>query len=101
MTERTTQSLKFGAAAEATTPASNFTAKTESKTLAEANPARVALYVTNDGEKTVYLACGATAVKNKGIRLNKEGGAVVIDNYFGIVTAVTAESESVVCFTEI
>lgn len=101
MTERTTQSLKFGTAAEATTAAGTFTAKTESKTLAEANPARVALYVTNDGANVAYLAFGATAVKNKGVRLSKEGGAAVIDNYWGIVTAITAEGESVITFTEV
>lgn len=84
----------------AKTPAGTITAKTESQTLAVANEARVALVVTNDGEKPVYLALGATAVKNKGIRLNEKGGAHVIDYYLGIVTVVTAEGESVVTFSE-
>jgi hypothetical protein len=101
MTQRTTQANKFGSAAEAKTAAGAIKAKTESQTLAEANPGRVALYVTNDGEKTVYLALGAKAVKNEGIRLNEKGGAVVIDNYTGVVSVVTASEESVVAFTEV
>lgn len=86
---------------EAETPAGAVTAKAESATLAEADPNRAALYVTNDGANVVYLALGATAVKNKGIRLNAEGGAVVIDNYTGVVSVVTASGESVVTFSEV
>lgn len=86
---------------EAKNPAGAVTAKTESKTLAAANLNRIALYVTNDGAQPVYLALGATATKNKGVRLNKEGGSVVLDEYRGIVTVVTAEGESVVCITEV
>lgn len=101
MTERVIRSLVFGNADTASTPASTVTAKTESGTLAAANPARVALLVTVDGANAVYLALGATATKNKGIRLNKEGGSAVIDNYTGVVSLVTAEGESVVTFAEV
>lgn len=95
------QSQKFGLVDEATTAAGAVTAKTESQTLVTANPDRVAAYITNDGANVVYLALGATATKNKGIRLSKEGGAAVIDNYTGVVSVVTAEGESVVAFAEI
>lgn len=101
MATRTIESRRFGSADEAKTSASAITAKTESQELAAANEARVALYVTNDGEKVVYLALGATATKNKGIRLNASGGAAVIDNYTGVVSVVTAEGESVVTFSEV
>lgn len=83
-------------------PASAVTAKTESQTLiADSAKRRVVAYITNDGANVVYLALGATATKNKGIRLNKEGGAAVIDNYTGVVSVVTAEGESVVAFSEV
>lgn len=86
---------------EAVTPAGSIKAKTESQTLAVANKIRVVLKVTNDGGKKVYLAYGPTAVKEKGIPLNAEGGSATIDEYTGIVTVVTAAEESVVCFVEV
>jgi hypothetical protein len=101
MAQRTRQADKFGASGTAKDGKGAVKAKTESQTLVEANPGRVALYVTNDGEKTVYLALGEAATKNEGIRLNAEGGAVVIDNFTGKVTVVTAAGESVVTFSEI
>lgn len=101
MTERTTQSLKFGTAEESATPKSKITAKTESKTLVEANRVRIALYVTNVGANAVWLALGPTAVAEEGPMLAKEGGAAVIDNYLGIITAITKSGESVVSFSEV
>lgn len=101
MTERTRQSLKFGSAREAKTPKSKVTAKTESQTLVADNEARVALYVTNNGTKNVWLALGATAVAEEGPLLVKETGAVVIDNYSGIITCITKEGESLLTFAEI
>jgi hypothetical protein len=101
MTQRTTQGNKFGSAAEAKTAAGAVKAKTESQTLVAENLGRVALYVTNDGANTAYLALGAKAVKSEGIRLNKEGGSVVVDNYTGVVSVVTAEGEPVITFSEI
>jgi DNA-binding beta-propeller fold protein YncE len=101
MSQQTTRSNAFGVSDTAKAPASAVKAKTESQTLIAANPARVAAYITNDGEKTVYLAFGATAVKNEGIRLLKGDPPLYIDTYTGIITVVTAAEESVVCFTEI
>ena len=101
MTERTRQSLKFGTAAEAKTAASAVKAKTESQTLAAANLARVSLYITNNGAKTVWLALGPTAVAETGIMLSAEGGSTTINDYLGIVTVITKESESVVSFSEV
>jgi hypothetical protein len=76
-------------------------AKTESQTLIAANEARIAAYITNDGEKTVYLALGATAVKNEGIRLLKGDPPLCIASYGGAISVVTAEGESIVAFSEI
>lgn len=100
--QRTTQANKFGSAPEANASKGAVKAKsTESQTLVEANPGRVALYVTNDGEKTVYLALGATAVKSEGIALVKEGPPLRIPDYTGKVTVITGEGESVVVYSEV
>lgn len=101
MTERTIASLSFGSTDTASTSAGAVKAKTESQTLVSANPTRIALHVTNDGEKTVYLALGATATKSKGIRLNEKGGYVAITGYTGVVSVVTAEGEAVTTFCEV
>lgn len=92
---------RFTKSDTASIEAGTITAKTEVKTVAEANPNRIELFVTNDGEKTVYLALGATAVANKGIRLNEKGGAVVISGYLGKVTCITKEGEAALCTAEV
>lgn len=76
-------------------------AKTESQTLIAANDGRVAAYITNDGAGTVYLAFGATAVKNEGIRLLKEDPPLFVGCYTGVIAVVTAEGEAVVTFVEV
>lgn len=83
------------------TPKSAVTAKETSATLVAENRERVAVYITNDGEKAVYLALGSSATKNQGIRLNEKGGAIVIDAYTGPISVVTASGESVVTFAEV
>lgn len=99
--ELTTQANKLGSAATANDSAGAVKAKNESQTLVAANPSRVAVYVTNDGEKTVYLAFGATAVKNEGIRLLKGDPPLRIADYTGVISVVTAEGEAVVSFVEV
>ena len=84
----------------ATTPKGKKKLKTESQTILAANEARVEAYICNNGESAVYLALGPTAVANEGIRLNKEGGNVVIPGYTGIITGITASGEIEVCFAE-
>lgn len=86
---------------EANQSAGAKTAKAESQVLLEQNLERISAYIINDGANVVYLALGAAATKNKGIRLNAEGGGVVIDDYTGVVSIVTAEGESVVTFSEV
>ena len=85
----------------ATAEAGAVTAKAEVKTIVEPNPVRIELYVCNDGENAVYVALGPTAVAHKGIRLNKEGGTVIITGYLGKVTCITATGEAVVSYAEV
>lgn len=99
MAERTRNA--FVKAETAQVPAGTVTAKTTLETVAEANPARVELYVCNDGAEVAYLALGPTPVAHKGIRLNKEGGAIVIIGYLGKVTCITAAGESILTTAEV
>jgi len=99
MPERTRAA--FIKAETATTPKGKVTAKATSETLVAANPARVELYVCNPSSKEVWLSLGTPAVKEEGIWLKKEGGAVVIPGYLGIVTLITSEGEGTVTFSEV
>lgn len=48
--------------------------------------------IVNDSDEDIYLAFGADAALNSGVRLNAMGGAIEIggggDNYFGEVSAI-------------
>lgn len=55
-------------------PASVTVGATDTVVLAE-NGARTYLLLVNDSDTTIYLGIGATAVVNKGIRLNANGGS--------------------------
>lgn len=101
MTQRVIESQKFGSSGEANDPCGAVKAKTESQTLVAANPGRVAVYITNDGEGTAYLALGVTAVKNEGIRLLKGDPPLRIADYTGVISVVTKEGEPVITFSEI
>lgn len=101
MTETRTANYALVQSDTAVTPKGKVTASTASATVAAANPFRVALVVTNNGAKDVWLALGSTAVAEEGILLNSEGGAHIIDYYLGVVTVITKEAESVVSFTEV
>jgi len=102
MTLRTTQSSKFGSAREAKTPGSKVEVKKEeATTVAADNEARVTLTLTNDSENVVYVWKGAGAKVGEGIRLNKEGGGIVIDDYSGIVTAAAKTAASSLCVVEV
>ncbi|MGH2964390.1 MAG: hypothetical protein ACRDMH_03280 [Solirubrobacterales bacterium] len=62
----------------------------------------MALIVCNDhSSQTVYLALGATAIANKGLRLTPVGGSVVIDNFTGAVNAIATGASTGVSFTEV
>ncbi len=55
-------------------PASVSVGTSTTVVLAE-NGARTYLLLVNDSDTTIYLAVGAPAVVNKGIRVNANGGA--------------------------
>ncbi|MFL5901252.1 MAG: hypothetical protein ACJ75S_08655 [Solirubrobacterales bacterium] len=65
-----------------------------------ANPRRNTLTLTNDSENTIYVFKGAGAAVGKGLRLNKEGGAIVISDYNGEVTAAAKGGKSNLLWSE-
>lgn len=102
MAELVTRSNAFGVSDSAKTPGSAVEVNKEEATLvAPANPGRVSLTLTNDSENAVYLWKGAGAQVGKGIRLNKEGGAIVIDDYTGLVTAAAQTAKANLCVCEV
>lgn len=86
----------------ARSPASAVSVGTESKTLLKENIGRIAAYITNDhATNVVYLALGSKAEANKGIRLNAAGGAAVIDDYRGEITAIATGASTTVTYSEV
>jgi len=58
-----------------------------------ANSYRIGLILTNDSDETIYLALGAVAVMNQGIRLNANGGSWSMDSralWLGAVSGICA-----------
>lgn len=71
----------------------------ESQQVLGANPDRLHVILVNNGNNTVYLGFGENkpAVANKGVRLNRSGGALTIDwinLYQGRITAICASGET-------
>jgi hypothetical protein len=75
--------------------------KEETTTIAVANRSRVSLTLTNDSENTIYVFKGDGAAVGKGLRLNANGGAIVIDDYTGLVTAAAKTAKSNLCICEV
>lgn len=89
-------------ATEAKTPGSVVKVKKEAETeVAADNPSRISLTLTNDSENTIYVFKGKGAKVGEGIRLNKGGGSIVIDDYTGLVTAAASIAESNLCVSEV
>lgn len=55
-----------------------------------ANSSRKLLILVNDSDENIYIALGETAILNSGIRLNKKGGSLTLDDpkYTGVVNAI-------------
>lgn len=100
---RTYRKHNLATAAEtAKTAGSSVTVKKEeSKEVSAADNDRISLTLTNDSESVIYIFKGAEAAVNEGIRLNAEGGAIVIDDYTGVVTAATEADEANLCVSEV
>jgi hypothetical protein len=75
--------------------------KEEETTVAAANEARVTLTLINDSANVIYVWKGTGAEVGKGTRLNAEGGAMVIDDYTGVVTAAAKTAKSNLCICEV
>lgn len=102
MSTQTTRSNAFGNSDTAKNPGSVVEVKKEEATeVAAANPGRVSLALINDSENKIYVYKGAGAAVGKGIPLSKEGGAAVIDDYLGVVTAAAKTATSNLCVSEV
>jgi hypothetical protein len=83
------------AATEAKAPGTVVKVKKEESTkVVEANLDRISVTLTNDSENTIYVFKGKGAKVGEGIRLNAEGGSIVIDDYTGEITAAAKSAES-------
>lgn len=70
--------------------------------VAAANPDRAEITVQNDhATQIVYLALGATAVANEGIRLNAAGGSWTSQAFTGAVNAIATGAATGVLVTEV
>jgi len=63
--------------------------------------ARKSIILTNDSDTVIYVAKGATAVANEGIRLNASGGAIVIEDWDGIISAISTVTGKNLCYSEV
>lgn len=64
---------------------------TSSTAILAANNARKYVAIVNDSDTTIYLAFGAAAVVNKGIRLNAAGGSLELtppEMYRGAINGI-------------
>lgn len=76
---------------------------TSSTAVLAKNTARSHVLIVNDSTNVVYLALGATAVANKGIRLNASGGSYEINDqnlFIGAINAIAVGGTSVVTVVE-
>lgn len=81
----------------------NASVLTSSTVVAAVNTGRQYLVIVNDGSFPVYLGLGATAVANKGVRLNANGGSyeITLDNLFtGAVNGIAVGGTSIVTVFE-
>lgn len=68
-----------------------------------ANDDRKTATFVNDSDEVIYLSKSATAVMNKGIRLNAAGGVYEINQtnlYLGVVSAICASGSKNLCVEE-
>lgn len=72
--------------------ATNFavTVGSTSTLIRSANAARKLLVLVNDSDVVLYVSLGSAAVMNEGIRLNANGGNIVLENpiYTGDIYAI-------------
>ena len=68
----------------------NVTVGTSSTEVRAANTNRKLLILINDSDENIYIALGQTATLNNGIRLNKNGGSLILNDpkYTGVINAI-------------
>lgn len=74
------------------------------RTLFGANRQRVMVAIVNDGDYTIYVCLKGTPAVNTGIRLNANGGNVIIDAqsmWWGAISAIAESSASKVTAVEV
>ena len=74
----------------------NVSVGTTSTAVRAANTDRVMIALVNDSDAIIYVSLGTTATLNNGIRLNANGGSVVINNptWTGTVNAIATSASS-------
>jgi len=76
--------------------------KEEATEIAASNRSRISLTLTNDSEEAIiYVFKGEKAKVKEGMRLNAKGGATIIDDYTGVVTAASAVAEGLLGVVEV
>ena len=62
---------------------------------------RMAILIVNDSDETIYIMLGASAILNRGIRLNADGGSFYTEIYQGVINGICASGSKNVTVTEI
>lgn len=68
--------------------------------IAAANLKRIELVLVNDSSETIYLGIGASAVMNKGVRLNANGGSYVERNSTAAINGICSSGSKNICVVE-
>ena len=84
----------------------SFSVTGTSQVILRRNINRVTAAIVNDSANTVYISFGGPAALNSGIRLNANGGSIVLGlatdiPYTGDIYAIATASPSVVTVTEV
>lgn len=79
---------------------------TGSTPVLDADVSRRTVILTNDGANIIYVALQTTdqpptAVVNKGLRLNANGGTVTLDEFTGAIAAIALTGATNLCVVEI
>ena len=66
-----------------------------------ANSDRIEAILCNDSDEVMYLGFGNDAVMNKGTRLNRWGGTIIVVAFVGAVNAICASGSKNLCYSEL
>lgn len=66
-----------------------------------AKTTRISLTLVNDSDSVIYISKSATAVLNKGIRLNEYGGSVSFSDYTGVVSGISSDANKNLTYIEV